>query len=58
VVERWEKRAIEDIAASVRGVHDVHNRVRVRPQEEAQGTSRMGQERPKDKPGEQPLMGS
>ena len=31
VEERWEKRAIEDIAAQVRGVHDVHNRVRVRP---------------------------
>ncbi|MGZ3460715.1 MAG: BON domain-containing protein, partial [Archangium sp.] len=34
VEERREKRAIEDIAASVRGVHDVHNRVRVRPPED------------------------
>jgi hypothetical protein len=34
VEERWEKRAIEDLAVNVRGVHDVHNRVRVRPQED------------------------
>jgi hypothetical protein len=33
VEERWEKRALEDIAAHVRGVHDVHNRVRLRSQE-------------------------
>jgi hypothetical protein len=58
---RWEKRAIEDIAASVRGVHDVHNRVRVRPREDrpaAQGTSRLRDEQKKEQPGDQPHMGS
>jgi hypothetical protein len=58
VEERWEKRIIEDIAVSVRGVHDVHNRVRVRPPEEARESSRMGQERPRDKTGEPPHMGT
>lgn len=65
VVERWEKRAIEDIAGNVRGVHDVHNRVRVRPRE-ARQTKPMGQEasRPRDeqpkeqRDDEQPYMGS
>jgi hypothetical protein len=33
VEARWQKRAIEDITCNVRGVHDVHNRVRVRPME-------------------------
>jgi hypothetical protein len=52
VEERWEKRAIEDIAAHVRGVHDVHNRVRVRP-------PRLRDEQPlKDKTGDQPHMGT
>lgn len=51
VERRWEKRAIEDIAGNVRGVHDVHNRVRVRPLEGRP----MAQEslRPRDE-GEQP----
>lgn len=57
-----EKRAIEDIAANVRGVHDVHNRVRVRPPEDrpaAQEAGRMrDNERPKEQPGDQPLMGA
>ncbi|HEX8819185.1 MAG TPA: BON domain-containing protein [Archangium sp.] len=61
VEERWEKRAIEDIAANVRGVHDVHNRVRVRPPEDrpvAQEAARLrDDDRPKEKSGDQPLMG-
>ena len=61
VVERWEKRAIEDIAGNVRGVHDVHNRVRVRPMEDrpmAQETSRPRDEQPKEQGDDQPYMGS
>ncbi len=61
VEERWEKRAIEDIAANVRGVHDVHNRVRVRPPEDrpgAQEASRQSEERPQNKTGDQPHMGA
>ncbi|PTL79309.1 BON domain-containing protein [Vitiosangium sp. GDMCC 1.1324] len=46
---RWQKRAIEDLAASVRGVHDVHNRVRVRPAEEVSAW---------EEPREQPHMGT
>ena len=60
VEERWEKRAIEDIAAHVRGVHDVHNRVRVRPAEDrqaAQETERLRDEQPREQLGEQPHMG-
>ena len=33
VGSRWQKRLAEDIAASVRGVHDVHNRLRVADRE-------------------------
>lgn len=33
VGSRWEKRLAEDIALSVRGVHDVHNRLRVADRE-------------------------
>lgn len=33
VGSRWEKRLAEDIAHSVRGVHDVHNRLRVADRE-------------------------
>ena len=61
VVERWEKRAIEDIAGNVRGVHDVHNRVRVRPMEDrpmGQETSRPRDEQPREQRDEQPYMGS
>lgn len=29
VGSRWEKRVAEDVAESVRGVHDVHNRLKV-----------------------------
>jgi hypothetical protein len=55
VEERWEKRAIEDIAAHVRGVHDIHNRVRVRPQEDRPAA----REPSKDVPGQQqPHMGT
>jgi hypothetical protein len=60
VEERWEKRAIEDIAAHVRGVHDVHNRVRVKPVEDrpvAQEAARLREEHPQ-KQGDQPHMGS
>jgi hypothetical protein len=52
VEERWEKRAIEDIAAHVRGVHDVHNRVRVRP------LGARDEQPAKDKAGDQPHMGT
>lgn len=62
VEKRWEKRAIEDIAAQVRGVHDVHNRVRVRPMQDQPATqeaSRSHDEQPsQDKSGDQPLMGA
>jgi BON domain len=61
VMKRWEKRAIEDIAVNVRGVHDVHNRVRVRPQEDrtaARETSRPRDEQPQEQRDEQPYMGS
>jgi hypothetical protein len=51
VEERWEKRAIEDIAAQVRGVHDVHNRVRVRPMQDRPATQEAS-------PGDQPHMGT
>ncbi|MFY0565115.1 BON domain-containing protein [Archangium lansingense] len=60
VVERWEKRAIEDIAVNVRGVHDVHNRVRVRPQADQGATrdmSRPRDEQPRESKEEQPHMG-
>jgi hypothetical protein len=33
VGSRWEKRLAEDIAASCRGVHDVHNRLKVAARE-------------------------
>jgi osmotically-inducible protein OsmY len=33
VGSRWEKRLADDIAHSVRGVHDVHNRLRVSDRE-------------------------
>jgi hypothetical protein len=33
VGSRWEKRLAEDIALSVRGVHDVHNRLRIADRE-------------------------
>jgi hypothetical protein len=33
VGSRWEKRLAEDIAASCRGVHDVHNRLKVADRE-------------------------
>jgi BON domain len=33
VGSRWEKRLAEDIAASCRGVHDVHNRLKVSDRE-------------------------
>ena len=61
VEERWEKRSIEDIAAHVRGVHDVHNRVRVKPQEDrpvAQEAKQLREERPQEPRGDQPHMGS
>ncbi|WP_257454467.1 BON domain-containing protein [Archangium lipolyticum] len=61
VEERWEKRAIEDIAAHVRGVHDVHNRVRVKPPEDrpmAREATRLREERPQEPQGDQPHMGS
>ncbi|HSP78036.1 MAG TPA: BON domain-containing protein [Myxococcaceae bacterium] len=48
VDERWEKRAIEDIAAHVRGVHDVHNRVRMRSRQEEAKEARSS------KPSEEP----
>lgn len=51
VEERWEKRAIEDLAIQVRGVHDVHNRVRVRPVEDRPVAR-------EDSKGDQPLMGT
>ena len=44
VEERWEKRALEDIIAQVRGVHDVHNRIRVRPPADR------SDDRPKEQP--------
>ena len=37
VGSRWEKRLAEDIAGSVRGVHDVHNRLRVAGREAQTG---------------------
>ncbi|MFL5358465.1 BON domain-containing protein [Archangium sp.] len=61
VEKRWEKRTIEDIAAQVRGVHDVHNRVRVRPMEDrpaARESTQPREERPKEQKGDQPHMGS
>ncbi|WNG49690.1 BON domain-containing protein [Archangium minus] len=61
VEERWEKRAIEDIAANVRGVHDVHNRVRVRPVEDrpaAREATELRDERPREQRGDQPHMGT
>ncbi len=61
VEKRWEKRAIEDIAANVRGVHDVHNRVRVRPVEDRPAereATRLGDERTQVQPGDQPHMGT
>lgn len=51
VEERWEKRAIEDIAVQVRGVHDVHNRVRVRPVKDRPVTR-------EESKGDQPHMGT
>jgi hypothetical protein len=54
VEERWEKRALEDIIAHVRGVHDIHNRVRVRPSEERTAEKETSTEHP----GDQPLMGA
>ncbi len=61
VEERWEKRAIEDLAAQVRGVHDVHNRVRVRPQEDrsvAQEATRPRDDpQPQDAKDDPPHMG-
>lgn len=61
VEERWEKRAIEDIAANVRGVHDVHNRVRVRPVEDRPEAPRATDSRnewPQEQKGDQPHMGT
>src|SRR5688572_2856673 len=37
VGSRWEKRLAEDIAGSCRGVHDVHNRLRVADREAQTG---------------------
>ena len=37
VGSRWEKRLAEDIAASCRGVHDVHNRLKVADREAQTG---------------------
>jgi hypothetical protein len=49
VEERWEKRAIEDIAGNVRGVHDVHNRVRVKSLQDRPMASRSQEaSRPRD----------
>ncbi len=63
VEERWEKRAIEDIAASVRGVHDVHNRVRLRPPEDrpaAREAESLREEKPQEpqSSSDQPHMGA
>jgi BON domain-containing protein len=60
VEERWQKRAIEDIAGNVRGVHDVHNRVRVKPMQDrpmSQGASRPRDEQPQEQRDDQPHMG-
>lgn len=61
VEERWQKRAIEDIACNVRGVHDVHNRVRVTPMQDrpmSQDASRPRDEQPQGTRDDQPYMGS
>ncbi|OJT18488.1 hypothetical protein BO221_41250 [Archangium sp. Cb G35] len=61
VEERWQKRAIEDIACNVRGVHDVHNRVRVKPMQDrpmSQDASRPRDEQPQGNRDDQPYMGS
>ncbi|HZH17257.1 MAG TPA: BON domain-containing protein [Archangium sp.] len=62
VEERWQKRAIEDLAGNVRGVHDVHNRVRVRPmgmedKPMAQEAARKSGEQPQEQGDAQPYMG-
>ena len=62
VEERWQKRAIEDLAGNVRGVHDVHNRVRVRPmgmedKPMAQEAARQSGEQPREQGDAQPYMG-
>jgi hypothetical protein len=46
VRSRNEKRAIEDVAGSVRGVHDVHNRIRVNAQQAARAEEGGGSDRP------------
>jgi hypothetical protein len=61
VEARWEKRVIEDLIANVRGVHDVHNRVRVRPQQErpvAREATRRREDRPKEQPSNPEHMGT
>ena len=62
VEERWQKRAIEDLAGNVRGVHDVHNRVRVRPlgmedKPMAQEAVPKNGEQPREQGDAQPYMG-